>query len=188
MKIKPFTMTALCMIALAGCQQRQANQETNLNVNPNTLLMVDDTIQLQDSVKDETAKAENPEDLNLLHSIPLTVIVDNLKSPEAPIEMSIYGPENKFPSKDGQLKKYRFRPQQGKLIAKINDLSYGEFALALYQDVDSDGEIDKNGLGIPTEPYAFSNNFRPVIKAPSFKDCKFVYDATTNTLNIALLK
>ena len=123
-----------------------------------------------------------------VHAVPLTVIVNNLESPSAPVEMSVYGPHNKFLDTNDQLKKYRFKPQDGKLVAKISDLSYGEFALALYQDVNSDGKIDKNFVGIPEEPYAFSNNYKPVIKAPTFKDCKFDYSPKTNTVNVSLLK
>ena len=118
---------------------------------------------------------------------PLTIIVDKLRSPDAPIVMGLYGTGNKFPDPKDQLKEYHFIPKDGKLVAHISDIQYGEFALAIYQDVNSNGKIDKNGIGIPTEPYAFSNNYKPVIKAPSFKDCKFEYNKTSNTINISLL-
>ena len=34
----------------------------------------------------------------------------------------------------------------------------GSYALAVYQDVDGNGELDRNALGLPTEPYGFSND------------------------------
>ena len=104
------------------------------------------------------------------------------------MELSIYGAKNKFPEANGQLKKYRFKPKNGKLTAKLNNISYGEFAIAIYQDNNNNGEIDKNFIGIPTERYAFSKNFKPTIKAPCFSDCKFDYSAKENTINIAMLK
>jgi uncharacterized protein (DUF2141 family) len=119
---------------------------------------------------------------------PLTVNVSNLESPNAPVVMGIYGTQNKFPDAKDQLKEYRFKPKNGKLTAKIEDLTYGEFALAIYQDVNSDGKIDKNFIGIPEEPYGFSNNYKPTVKAPSFKDCRFEYNEQTNTVNISLIK
>ncbi|MES2619765.1 MAG: DUF2141 domain-containing protein [Bacteroidota bacterium] len=121
-------------------------------------------------------------------NIPLTVNVTNLKSPDAPVEISVYGTKDKFPEKDGQMKKYRFKPVNGKLEAKLDSIPYGEFAIALYQDENNDGEIDKNALGIPTERYGFSNNFKPLVKAPSFKNCKFEYTAKANTIDVKLLK
>ena len=56
--------------------------------------------------------------------------------------------KNKFPEANGQLKKYRFKPKNGKLTAKLNNISYGEFAIAIYQDNNNNGEIDKNFIGI----------------------------------------
>lgn len=102
--------------------------------------------------------------------------------------MGVYGPHNKFLDTHDQIKKYRFKPKNGKLVARLNDLNYGELAITLYQDINSDGRIDRDLIGMPEEPYAFSNNYKPVIKAPSFNDCKFYYSSTTNTVTIALLK
>jgi uncharacterized protein (DUF2141 family) len=120
--------------------------------------------------------------------VPLTVTVTNLKSPNAPVEMSIYRKADKFLDKGAQLKKFRFNPVNGKLTATLDSIPYGEFAIALYQDINSSGVIDKNGIGLPTEPYAFSNNYKPRFKKPSFDNCKFNYTAKENNISIALLK
>jgi uncharacterized protein (DUF2141 family) len=130
-----------------------------------------------------TPKARVP-----LLKIPITVIVTNLESPSATVEMSIYGPDDKFPSPDRQLKKYRVKPKNRILKVKIRGLPYGEYAIALYQDLKNDGKIDKNFLGIPKDPYGFSNNYKPILSAPSFNDCKFIYSAKSNTVHIALIK
>jgi uncharacterized protein (DUF2141 family) len=51
------------------------------------------------------------------------------------------------------------------------ELKSGEYAFAVFQDLNENGKLDKNWVGIPTEPYGFSND--PVIRfgPPSFKDC-----------------
>jgi len=104
------------------------------------------------------------------------------------VELSFYDQDKKFLVKQQQLKKYRFTPENGKLKIEIKDLSYGAFALALYQDINSNGKIDRNMLGLPKEPYAFSNNFRPILKPPSFNDCKFDYNEKANRIHISLIK
>jgi uncharacterized protein (DUF2141 family) len=38
------------------------------------------------------------------------------------------------------------------------DMTPGRYAIAAYQDVNGNGELDKIPPGIPTEPYAFSND------------------------------
>ena len=121
-------------------------------------------------------------------SVPLTLIIKNLASPTAPITVGVYGTKNKFPDPKDQLKEYKFKPHGKVLTAKISDLKFGTYALALYQDVNSNGKIDKNFIGIPKEPYAFSNNFKPKLKAPDFDDCKFDYSAKANKLTMSMIK
>lgn len=42
----------------------------------------------------------------------------------------------------------------------IPDLPAGTYGIFVHQDMDGDGELDKNMMGMPTEPYAFSNDAR----------------------------
>ena len=44
----------------------------------------------------------------------------------------------------------------------------GAYALALFHDSNSNGILDKNFLGIPSERYGFSNNVHPLFSEPSF--------------------
>lgn len=43
----------------------------------------------------------------------------------------------------------------------LSDVAPGEYALLVHLDEDGDGQIDRNLLGIPVEPLAFSNDYRP---------------------------
>jgi len=119
---------------------------------------------------------------------PLTVILKNLESATAPIYVSVYGVKSKFPSPKGQLKEYKFMPNGKEYRAEITDLKFGTYALATYQDENSSGEIDKNFIGMPTEGFGFSNNYKPKVKAPAFKDCKFAYDSTHNTITVSMIR
>jgi uncharacterized protein (DUF2141 family) len=46
-------------------------------------------------------------------------------------------------------------------------------AMAVFQDIDGNGKLSKNQIGIPTEPYGFSNNARGVFGPPSFSQAAF---------------
>jgi uncharacterized protein (DUF2141 family) len=120
--------------------------------------------------------------------VPLTLIVNNLESSTAPVVVGVYKSNRKFLYKEGRIKEYKFTPNGKILTATITDLKYGEYAIAIYQDVNSSGKIDKNMIGIPTEGYAFSNNFKPKVKAPAFSDCMFVYDLSANTITMNLIQ
>ena len=43
-------------------------------------------------------------------------------------------------------------------IALFEDLPTGTYAMKAFHDVDGDGEMATNPFGMPTEPFAFSNN------------------------------
>ena len=47
------------------------------------------------------------------------------------------------------------------------------FAIAVFQDIDGNGKLSKNGIGIPTEPYGFSNNARGLLGPPAFSQAVF---------------
>jgi uncharacterized protein (DUF2141 family) len=67
------------------------------------------------------------------------------------------------------------------------DIPANEYAIAIFQDLNGNGKIDTNLIGYPTEPFAFSNNFKPRFSAPKFNDCKFVYDGGILTINIKMI-
>ncbi len=52
-------------------------------------------------------------------------------------------------------------------------LAKGEYAVAAFQDKNKNGDLDRNFFAYPTEPFGFSNNFRPLIKPPHWTDVAF---------------
>ena len=64
-------------------------------------------------------------------------------------------------------------------------LPFGEYAITLFVDFNGNKKIDKNFLGIPKEPYGFSNNVIGNMSAPTFDKAKFLISGPT-TQNIKL--
>jgi len=60
------------------------------------------------------------------------------------------------------------------------ELKSGNYAIAVYQDINNNGKLDKNWMGIPTEPYGFSKD--PVIRfgPPLYKDCMLKLQGKNN--------
>jgi len=119
---------------------------------------------------------------------PLHLVIENLGSPTAPVLIGLYGPDNEFLNEKDTFGKYRFIPTGETLTADITDLPYGTYAMALFQDMDNDGKIERNFIGIPKDPYAFSNNARPTFKAPSFEDCCFEYSEAEHVVEISMIR
>lgn len=66
-------------------------------------------------------------------------------------------------------------------------LPAGEYALSVFHDVDDDGKLERNFLGLPKEPAGLSNNLRPKFGPPRWKDAKFAVGDGVTVQEIALL-
>lgn len=51
------------------------------------------------------------------------------------------------------------------------------YAIIVYQDLNGNGEIDMNRLGVPTEPYGFSNNARSAFGPPGFRKARITLES-----------
>ncbi|HKK38237.1 MAG TPA: DUF2141 domain-containing protein [Cryomorphaceae bacterium] len=56
-------------------------------------------------------------------------------------------------------------------------LERGEYAIAAFQDKNKNGDLDRNFFAYPSEPFGFSNNFRPLIKPPHWTEVSFQVEA-----------
>ncbi len=56
---------------------------------------------------------------------------------------------------------------------RLNDVPYGDYGIAVFHDENKNGKMDKNLLGMPLEPYGFSNNLRVTFRAPKWEKGKF---------------
>lgn len=123
---------------------------------------------------------------NPVASSSVTVVVSQLESTESAVKLYFYNVRESFL----QPKQYAFmkvvRPDGQNRISLPVELANGEWAVAITQDVNNNDKLDKNMMGIPTEPFAFSNNVRPRFAPPAFDDCKFTVSGPGKVVSIVL--
>lgn len=56
----------------------------------------------------------------------------------------------------------------------FTNLPAGSYAVSAAHDVNGNGKPDRSFVGIPTEPWAVSNNVRPTLRPPRFAEAPFV--------------
>jgi uncharacterized protein (DUF2141 family) len=69
------------------------------------------------------------------------------------------------------------RVEDGKASITVSDLKKGYYSFSYFHDLDSNGELNTNFVGIPKEPYGFSNGERGRMGPPDFEDCKIMIDS-----------
>ncbi len=55
----------------------------------------------------------------------------------------------------------------------VTGLQPGRYAIRVFHDVDGDGQMSTNPFGIPTEPFAFSNDARGAFGPAAWSDAAF---------------
>lgn len=103
----------------------------------------------------------------------LTIKIDNIGVIEGNIRIGIFNKSKNFLKREAAIKHYYITVKNNTETIKIKDLPKGDYAFSMFHDENSDDEFNLNFLGIPKEPYGFSNNVKPKFSAPSYKACKF---------------
>ncbi|MEM9170459.1 MAG: DUF2141 domain-containing protein [Pseudomonadota bacterium] len=61
----------------------------------------------------------------------------------------------------------------GLAVMELGALPAGDYAFAVYFDKNGDGKLNRGKvLGLPKEPFAFSNDVRPKLRKPTFEETK----------------
>ena len=55
----------------------------------------------------------------------------------------------------------------------FKDVPVGKYAISAYHDLDGNGRLNANMLGLPNEPYGFSRQARGTFGAPDFAEAAF---------------
>ncbi|MEO8067469.1 MAG: DUF2141 domain-containing protein [Flavobacteriales bacterium] len=72
------------------------------------------------------------------------------------------------------------------VVFDLSGLAPGNYAIRAVHDVDADGDIDVNKLGIPTEPFGFSNDAMGKMGPPGFEQAKFKVKPGTNSVSFRM--
>ena len=104
----------------------------------------------------------------------VNVEISDINDPKGLMSIGLYSDEKGFPDKGKEYKGKDVEVTGQTLVYTFKDVPIGTYAIAIIHDTNSNGKLDKNFLGIPTEGYAFSNNVFGIFGLPpSFKDASF---------------
>lgn len=100
----------------------------------------------------------------------LVIEFENLQAAKGEIEITIFDKKTRFLRKNKSLDKKRIRVEGDKVYAEFYDLPYGTYAIASYHDININKKFDRTFMGLPKEPYAFSQKFDSKLRKPRFKE------------------
>ena len=114
----------------------------------------------------------------------LTVNVEGIADAKGSIMLGLF--DEATYNGDGAVSGANLTVEGDSVTAVFEDLEPGEYAVRLYHDVNDDGEMNTNPFGMPTEPYAFSNDAKGRFGPAKWDAAKFVVEAdgTTHTITM----
>ncbi|MEA5569833.1 DUF2141 domain-containing protein [Calothrix sp. UHCC 0171] len=117
----------------------------------------------------------------------LNIEVGGLKNQKGQVCFSLFASNKGFPDNgqsavQARCVKLTARPER----ISIPNLKAGNYAVAIIHDINNDGILNKNVLGIPTEGFGFSNN--PPIRTgpPKFGDSAVLVAGSSTNIQIQL--
>lgn len=113
---------------------------------------------------------------------PLVIEISNVKQNSGNIVVEIY--QDKSGWLKSPFRKITLSADENSKTATLA-VPPGKYAVSIYQDVNENGKLDQNFLGIPKEPIGFGNNYRPLGK-PDFEAALIEHHATSKPEAIRL--
>lgn len=117
----------------------------------------------------------------------LTVKIEGLRSQRGQICLSLFNGSGGFPTRgDRAVQAECVRIQNGAPTVTFRNLKTGSYAIAVIHDTNSDGTLNRNGLGIPTEGFGFSRNPRILTGPPKYSDAAVIVAGSNTNVEIRL--
>lgn len=116
----------------------------------------------------------------------LTVRVAGLSEPSGHVMISLYDGAEAFEAGDDEALQRERLPVGGDLdvVWNVKGLAPGDYGVALFHDVDDDEVLDTNFVGVPKEPYGFSNDARGRFGPPDYDAITFAFDGSSLAITI----
>lgn len=108
----------------------------------------------------------------------LTVNLKGFKSTAGSVEVVLFDQAAAFPKNpEKAIARRRATLDNSSARVEFRDVAPGTYAVAAYHDINGNGRMDTNFLGIPKEPTGASNDAKGRMGPPSFKDAQFIVSA-----------
>ena len=106
---------------------------------------------------------------SLAHAADMTIDVTGLKNANGKIMVAVFDNADHFLKQPIRTGTGTVDAQTGTVHMLLTDLPPGDYAISLFHDQNSNGKLDKNPIGMPIEPYGFSNDAAGAYGPPTFQ-------------------
>jgi uncharacterized protein (DUF2141 family) len=116
----------------------------------------------------------------------VSIHVSGLKSQSSNLYVAVFDSEEGFPKPEHSSTTTTIPVSAESVEFSLSLPDSSTTGIAIFQDLNGDGKLTKNGFGLPIEPYGFSNNARSTFGPPSFSQAAFKVSEKTTSIEISV--
>ena len=117
----------------------------------------------------------------------VVVRINGIKTQNGQVLLSLFKSPEGFPTHPEKAFRWgRAKVISSSLIISFNGLPYGNYAIAVVHDENSNEVMDTDWLGLPAESYGISNNVNSTLLPPTFEEAKFNFSGSPDTVQIEM--
>ena len=117
------------------------------------------------------------------NTVTLTIEIEVTKYNKGSILLALYNSEESYMKTP--YKAAKAEVVNNKAVISFENIEKGSYTFSMFHDVNDNKKMDKNFMGIPKEPYGFSNNQKGRFGPPDYE--KVVFDVNENqTLQVSI--
>ncbi|MCY4342626.1 MAG: DUF2141 domain-containing protein [Gammaproteobacteria bacterium] len=105
----------------------------------------------------------------------LTIVIEDIRDASGAVQVQVLAGPAQFEG-EGAAAQFRETAVEGSLTLVADGLPPGEYAIRVMHDRNGNDELDVNFVGLPIEPYGFSNNAKGRFGPAAWKDARFELD------------
>ena len=105
----------------------------------------------------------------------LKIMVHNINPLKGELFIALYEDEGTFMNIDSAFYREIIKVDDTTASIIIKDLEAGDYAVAIFHDINGNAILDTRKAGIPKEPFGFSNDARGKVGPPKFKQAAFSF-------------
>ena len=117
----------------------------------------------------------------------LKIKFTNMERAEGTMNIAVFRGAKGFPdNKKSVVYKKVVKVTAKDMEVTLDGIAYGNYAVVVLQDLNGNKEADMNAIGIPKEPFGFSNNPSLFKGKPDYDDVSFDIDSETKEISIEI--
>lgn len=175
-------LTTTCLACLfLLLQDRDENMHQTVDVPDSQTSLTEATTQETGTVSVPLSLTEPQMDQEFASNPSREIVfrITGLQQKPAKVLVAVFNSGVGFPKAENSFHTTAIPATGGRVEVTLTLEENRPFAVAVFQDLNGDGVLTKNGFGIPIEPYGFSNNARSLLGPPAFSEAILIVDEAT---------